>query len=65
MIGLFRVTSLPSRIDRKNCVVLGAVARKGGRYGIVGVLYHKGLVKPEDAPKSIEDVVNRNTKACW
>jgi spermidine/putrescine-binding protein len=28
------------------------------RYGIVGVLYHKGLVKPEDAPKSIEDLVN-------
>jgi ABC-type Fe3+ transport system substrate-binding protein len=28
------------------------------RYGIVGILYHKGLVKPEDAPKSIEDLVN-------
>ena len=28
------------------------------RYGIVGIVYHKGLVKPEDAPKSIEDMVN-------
>ena len=32
------------------------------RYGIVGVLYHKGLVKPEDAPKSIEDLVNPKFK---
>jgi iron(III) transport system substrate-binding protein len=32
------------------------------RYGIVGVLYHKGLVKPEDAPKSIEDLVNPKYK---
>jgi iron(III) transport system substrate-binding protein len=28
------------------------------RYGIVGIVYHKGLVKPEEAPKSIEDLVN-------
>jgi iron(III) transport system substrate-binding protein len=28
------------------------------RYGIVGVLYNKNIVKPEDAPKSIEDLVN-------
>jgi len=32
------------------------------RYGIVGVVYHKGLVKPEDAPKSIEDLVNPKYK---
>ena len=32
------------------------------RYGIVGVLYHKGLVKPEDAPKAIEDLVNPKYK---
>jgi iron(III) transport system substrate-binding protein len=32
------------------------------RYGIVGILYHKGLVKPEDAPKSIEDLVNPKYK---
>src|SRR4026207_507455 len=32
------------------------------RYGIVGVLYHKGLVKPEDAPKSIEDLANPKYK---
>ena len=32
------------------------------RYGIVGVLYHKGLVKAEDAPKSIEDLVNPKYK---
>lgn len=32
------------------------------RYGIVGIVYHKGLVKPEDAPKSIEDLVNPKYK---
>src|SRR4026207_904347 len=32
------------------------------RYGIVGVLYHKGLVKPEDAPNSIEDLANPKYK---
>lgn len=32
------------------------------RYGIVGILYHKGLVKSEDAPKSIEDLVNPRYK---
>jgi len=32
------------------------------RYGIVGVVYNKGLVKPEDAPKSIEDIVNPKYK---
>jgi iron(III) transport system substrate-binding protein len=32
------------------------------RYGIVGVVYHKGLVKPDDAPKSIEDLVNPKYK---
>lgn len=32
------------------------------RYGIVGVVYHKALVKPEDAPKSIEDLVNPKYK---
>jgi iron(III) transport system substrate-binding protein len=32
------------------------------RYGIVGVVYHKGLVKAEDAPKSIEDLVNPKYK---
>jgi iron(III) transport system substrate-binding protein len=32
------------------------------RYGIVGVVYHKGLVKPEDAPKTIEDLVNPKYK---
>jgi iron(III) transport system substrate-binding protein len=37
---------------------LGAISR----YGIVGVIYHKGLVKPEDAPKTIEDIVNPKYK---
>ena len=32
------------------------------RYGIVGVVYHKGLIKAEDAPKSIEDLVNPKYK---
>ena len=32
------------------------------RYGIVGIVYHKGLVKTEDAPKSIEDLVNPKYK---
>ena len=32
------------------------------RYGIVGVLYNTGRVKPEDAPKSIEDLVNPKYK---
>jgi len=32
------------------------------RYGIVGIVYHKGIVKPEDAPKSIEDLVNPKYK---
>jgi iron(III) transport system substrate-binding protein len=32
------------------------------RYGIVGVVYNKNLVKPEDAPKSIEDLVNPKFK---
>ncbi len=32
------------------------------RYGIVGIVYHKGLVKAEDAPKSIEDLVNPKYK---
>jgi iron(III) transport system substrate-binding protein len=32
------------------------------RYGIVGVVYNKSLVKPEDAPKSIEDLVNPKFK---
>jgi ABC-type Fe3+ transport system substrate-binding protein len=32
------------------------------RYGIVGVVYHKGLVKPEDTRKSIEDLVNPKYK---
>jgi iron(III) transport system substrate-binding protein len=32
------------------------------RYGIVGIVYHKGLVKPEDAPKSMEDLVNPKYK---
>jgi iron(III) transport system substrate-binding protein len=32
------------------------------RYGIVGVVYHKGLVKPEDAPKTIEDIVQPKYK---
>jgi len=32
------------------------------RYGIVGILYHKGLVKPEDAPKAIEDLVHPKYK---
>jgi iron(III) transport system substrate-binding protein len=32
------------------------------RYGIVGILFHKGLVKLEDAPKSIEDLVNPRYK---
>jgi len=30
----------------------------------VGVLYNKSLVKPEDAPKALEDLVQQNTKAC-
>ena len=37
---------------------LGAISR----YGIVGILYHKGLVKSEDAPKSIGDLVNPKYK---
>jgi iron(III) transport system substrate-binding protein len=28
------------------------------RYGIVGVVYNKNLLKPEDAPKSVEEIVN-------
>jgi len=32
------------------------------RYGIVGVVYNKSLIKPEDAPKSIEDIVNPKYK---
>ena len=32
------------------------------RYGIVGILYHKGLLKLEDAPKSIEDLVHPKYK---
>jgi iron(III) transport system substrate-binding protein len=32
------------------------------RYGIVGVLYHKDRVKSEDAPKSVEDLVNPRYK---
>ena len=32
------------------------------RYGIVGVVYNKSLIKPEDAPKSIEDLVNPKFK---
>jgi len=32
------------------------------RFGIVGIVYHKGLVKPEAAPKSIEDLVNPKYK---
>ena len=32
------------------------------RYGIVGVVYNKGLVKPEDAPKTVEDLVNPKYK---
>jgi len=32
------------------------------RYGIVGVVYHKGRVKPEDAPKTVEDIVQPRYK---
>ena len=32
------------------------------RYGIVGVLYNKSLVKPEDAPKTLEDLVQPKYK---
>jgi iron(III) transport system substrate-binding protein len=32
------------------------------RYGIVGVLYNKSLVKPEDAPKGLEDLVQPKYK---
>jgi len=32
------------------------------RYGIVGVVYNKSLIKPEEAPKSIEDIVNPKYK---
>lgn len=32
------------------------------RFGIVGVVYNKSLIKPEDAPKSIEDLVNPKYK---
>jgi iron(III) transport system substrate-binding protein len=32
------------------------------RYGIVGVLYNKSRVKPEEAPKSIEDLVKPSYK---
>ena len=32
------------------------------RYGIVGILYHKGLVKPEEAPKAIEDLIHPKYK---
>jgi iron(III) transport system substrate-binding protein len=35
------------------------------RYGIVGVVYHKGLVKPEDAPKTIEDIVQPKYKGMF
>jgi iron(III) transport system substrate-binding protein len=41
-------------IDRR----LGPISR----YGIVGVLYNKGRVKPEEAPKSIEDLVKPSYK---
>ena len=37
---------------------LGAVSR----YGIVGVVYHKGSIKAEDAPKSLDDLVNAKYK---
>jgi iron(III) transport system substrate-binding protein len=32
------------------------------RYGIVGVLYNKSLVKPEDAPKALEDLIQPKYK---
>lgn len=32
------------------------------RYGIVGIVYNKQSVKPEDAPRSIEDLVNPKYK---
>jgi len=32
------------------------------RYGIVGVVYNKNLIKADDAPKSIEDLVNPKFK---
>ena len=32
------------------------------RYGIVGVVYHKGLIKAEDAPKSLDDLVSAKYK---
>ena len=35
------------------------------RYGIVGVVYHKGLVKPDDAPSRSKISSIQNTKGCW
>ena len=32
------------------------------RYGIVGIVYHNGFIKPEDAPKAVEDLVNPKYK---
>ena len=32
------------------------------RYGIVGVVFHKGSIKAEDAPKSLDDLVNPKYK---
>ena len=32
------------------------------RYGIVGVVFHKGLIKAEDAPKSLDDLVSAKYK---
>jgi iron(III) transport system substrate-binding protein len=32
------------------------------RYGIVGVVFHKGSIKAEDAPKSLDDLVNAKYK---
>ena len=32
------------------------------RYGIVGVVFHKGLIKAEDAPKSLDELVSAKYK---
>lgn len=55
MIGKYDSTVMQKdQIDPR----LGPISR----FGIVGVLYNKSLVKPEDAPKALEDLVQPKYK---